>query len=306
MTDTPLKVAILGCGPAGLFAAHAAAQAGAEFTIFSKPRKSFMRGAQYLHKPIPGLSGDAFDVTYELWGSVAGYREKVYGEMEDILVSPETLVGTSPAWDIREAYDNAWDLYADPHDGSRTIVPVDYETGHDSVHLDMMSGDYDLVISSIPAWLLCRNPDHKFESTEVWATEGLKSFKDPTFWPPHSGPDGRVDNIVVCSGDPDDWWYRQSRIHGWENTEFPLDRKPAVPDGYKVHKVTKPVRTDCDCHPDIVRVGRYGQWKKGVLTHHAYEDSVLALVAAEQRGAEMVETFGGIRVDGWPFVGDDR
>lgn len=286
MTDQPLKVAILGCGPAGLFAAHAAAQAGAEFTIFSKPRKSFMRGAQYLHKPIPGLTGDSFDVTYELWGSVEGYRRKVYGEMEDILVSPETLVGTSPAWDIREAYDNAWDLYADPHDLSRSIVPVDFETGHDGVFLDTMSGEYDLVISSIPAWLLCRNAEHSFESTTVWATEGLKRPREMGF---HDS-DGHTlrDNLVVCSGDSDDWWYRQSRIHGWENTEFPQDRKPVAPQGVRVHQVTKPVRTSCDCHPDIVRVGRYGQWKKGVLTHDAYDDAVRAIVAAEQRGGVVV------------------
>lgn len=280
MTDTPIKVAILGCGPAGLFAAHAAHQAGAEFTIFSKARKSFMRGAQYLHKPIPGLSGESFDVTYELWGSVEGYRHKVYGEMEDILVSPETLVGTSPAWDIREAYDKAWDLY-----GEDNVVPVDFESGHDSAFLDNMSADYDVVISSIPAWLMCRNPHHIFASTAVWATEGLKRPKEMGF---HDS-DGKTlrDNLVVCSGDSQDWWYRQSRIHGWENTEFPLDRQPVERDGVRVHKVVKPVRTDCDCHPDIVRIGRYGKWQKGVLTHHAYEDAVLAIVAAEQRNAEV-------------------
>ena len=286
MTDAPLKIAILGCGPAGLFAAHAAAQAGADFTIFSKPRKSFMRGAQYLHKPIPGLSGDSFDVTYELWGSVEGYRRKVYGEMEDILVSPETLIGTSPAWDIREAYDNAWDRYADPADGSRFIVPADFETGHDGVFLDMMSGDYDLVISSIPAWLLCRNPEHSFDSKEVWATEGLKRPMEMGFQVAGTGV--MRDNLVVCSGDPDDWWYRQSRIHGWENTEFPIDHKPSERPGVRVHKVVKPVRTNCDCHKDIVRIGRYGKWQKGILTHHAYEDAVTAIVAAEQRGQVVV------------------
>ena len=285
--EPPLRVAILGCGPAGLFAAHAAEQAGASFRIFSKDRKSFMRGAQYLHQPIPGLSGEPFDVTYELWGSVAGYRNKVYGEMEDILVSPETLIGTSPAWDIREAYDNAWDLYGDPLDGrGGKIVPVDFETGHDAHFLDHMAENYDLVLSSIPAPLLCRDPEHIFESKKVWATEGLKRPMEMGFQVAGTGV--MRDNLVVCSGDPEDWWYRQSRIHGWENTEFPLDHKPVERDGVRVHAVVKPIRTNCDCNPDIQRIGRYGKWQKGVLTHHAYEDAVRMIVAAEQRGAGVV------------------
>lgn len=271
MTNNPIRVAVLGCGPAGLFAAHAAVMAEAEVTIFSKARKSFMRGAQYLHRPIPGLSGDPFEVTYELWGTVDGYRTKVYGDMGDVLVSPETLVGVAPAWDIREAYDKAWELYG------HLVVDVDFASGE--AWIDNMVKEYDLVVSTIPAPVLCSNPDHKFYSQKVWVTEGLKRPMEMGFQVAGTGV--MRDNLVVCSGDPDDWWYRQSRIHGWENTEFPHNQRPAGGE-HKVHEVEKPLRHTCTCHPEVVRMGRYGAWRKGVLSHEAFEDTAREIVALEQ------------------------
>jgi hypothetical protein len=261
-----MKVAILGCGPAGLFAAHAAVQAGHLVTIFSKPRKSYMRGAQYLHRPIPGLSGEPFKVDYELWGTVEGYRSKVYGDMSDILVSPESLVGRADAWDIREAYDAAWELYGDGINDWDATAPGAWQE-----IADLERGT--VVISTIPATLLCHNLDHCFTSQKVWATEGLKRPHEMGFdGNSRDGVEYSRDNLVVCSGDPDDWWYRQSRIHGWENTEFPYDKKPNTTK-VAVHEVTKPIATDCDCFPTIHRMGRYGAWKKGVLSDAAYYDT---------------------------------
>lgn len=275
MTTAPLRVAVLGCGPAGMFAAHAAAEAEAQFTIFSKARKSYMRGAQYLHRPIPGLSGDPFEVEYQLKGSVDGYREKVYGDMGDILVSPESLVGISPAWDIREAYDAAWDLY-----GSK-VVDVDFATmGDRGSFFTELSRTHDLVVSTIPAPLLCvRNTEHEFRSQHVWVTENIKSLGEFEY---SQHDDTLIDNLVVCSGNPDDWWYRQSRIHGWENTEYSLDHKPRETPAFKVHDVTKPIDHTCTCHPEFARAGRYGVWKKGVLSHEAFYGTALALVGLEQ------------------------
>lgn len=275
MTTEPIRVAVLGCGPAGMFAAHAAVEGEAQVNIFSKARKSYMRGAQYLHRPIPGLSGDPFEVEYQLKGSVDGYRDKVYGDMGDILVSPETLVGVSKAWDIREAYDAAWELYG------HKVTDVDFGTmGDPGSFFRNLSNNYDLVVSTIPAPLLCqRKTAHKFRAQHVWVTENIKSLGEFEY-SPHD--DTLADNLVVCSGDPDDWWYRQSRIHGWENTEYPLDHKPRETGQFKVHDVTKPLSHDCDCHPEFARAGRYGVWKKGVLSHEAYYDTARAIVGLEQ------------------------
>ena len=51
-----MNVAVLGCGPAGLIAAWAAEQAGADVQIYSKKVQSIIPGSQYLHGPIPGVS----------------------------------------------------------------------------------------------------------------------------------------------------------------------------------------------------------------------------------------------------------
>lgn len=262
-----MKVAVLGCGPAGLFAAHAAKQAGCEVSILSKARKSFMRGAQYLHKPIPGLSGEPFEVLYDLVGTTEGYRRKVYGDLTDILVSPETLVGPAEAWDIREAYDNAWDMYS-----------ADIQEW-DAVRDGLDGIEADLVLSTIPAYLLCSNDEHQFQSQMIWSIDVIKPQVNTAGYFTYT--DGApVDNLVLCSGDPDDWWYRASRIHGWENTEFPLENEPTDSPHYSKHKVEKPLRTDCTCRASIVRIGRYGMWKKGVLSHEAYYDTLKRLEGA--------------------------
>lgn len=264
-----LRVAILGCGPSGLFAAHAAYGLNCQVDILSKPRKSFMRGAQYLHQPIPGLSRDPFQIDYRLEGSAEGYRAKVYGEDSTVDVSPESLVGTHDAWDIREAYDASWDLY------KNDITPWNIDHGV----LGFPMSDYDLVLSTVPAKLLCTNqwthegnPSRcEFESEKIWSTNYVKRFG--TF------ADAATDNVVVCSGEPDDWWYRASRIHGWENTEFPADRRPPG----DVWEVEKPISTSCYCHPGILRLGRYGQWTKGVLAHDSFYNAEEAILQTLER-----------------------
>ena len=249
-----MNVAILGCGPAGLFAAHAATLAGHKVTILSKPRRSFMRGAQYLHRPIPGLSAESFKVDYRLKGSVEGYRDKVYGDLSDILVSPLTLTGVADAWDIREAYEAAWKLYG---------ANVEYWDANTEDMQEIVS-EFDEVINTIPAKILCASPSvHEFVSQKIWSTNFVKPVG--VF-----AAEIMPDNLVVCSGDAEDWWYRQSRIHGWENTEFPHDRKP---NAKEVWEVEKPISTTCNCWPTVLSMGRYGAWKKGVLSDSAFYDT---------------------------------
>jgi hypothetical protein len=246
-----VKVLILGCGPAGLIAAHAAYNRGAELMIASKARKSYMNGAQYLHAPIPGVSlRYPFEINYELVGDVAGYRDKVYGPDSGIQVSPESLLGQHEAWDIREAYDNLWALYGS-YVRDVVITP--------SV-LSEMKRDWkpDVIISTIPAKILCYDGRHKFLSEDIWSTNSLER-KIP-------------DNTVLCNGESDINWYRASRILGFQKTEFPYDKYPATYNG-QIWRVTKPLSTNCWCFPEVHRMGRYGRWTKGVLSHEAWEEA---------------------------------
>lgn len=254
-----MKVLILGCGPAGLIAAHAAYNRGANFVVMSKARKSFMNGAQYLHAPIPGVSiKDPFEINYVLSGDVAGYRDKVYGPDIKVEVSPESLIGRHQAWDIREAYDSLWGLYGSD------VQDVDITPKV----LSNIKRNWkpDVIISTIPAHILCHNSSHKFGHEQVWATNQLECTLS--------------DNTVLCNGEPGFDWYRASRIQGFTNTEWPHNKYPLSYQG-QIWRVVKPLWTDCRCFPDVHRMGRYGSWTKGVLSHQAWEEANKIMDGAE-------------------------
>jgi hypothetical protein len=249
------KVVVFGCGPAGLMAAHAAVLSGTadDVRIVSRKRKSPMLGAQYLHLPIPGVTRyrSGFDIDYQLRGSVAGYREKIYNPMvgRDISVSVESLVGKRRAWSIRDAYDKLWELYED------YIIEIpDIRTNHIQ---DVLDWNADHYISTLPATLLCEKAGwHRFVSQDVWVSDNMIE-QVPA-------------NTVVCNGEYHTAWYRVSNIDGHANSEWPSEDRPPI----KVAQVKKPIGTDCGCFPDIVQMGRYGKWKKGILAHEAFYETL--------------------------------
>lgn len=247
--------AILGCGPAGLFAAHALVQRGWRVVIYSNKRRSEMFGAQYLHRPIPGLT-DATQgrhVQYQLLGGTAEeYRAKVYGRRSGIRVSPEELSADHTAWDIRAAYYTAWELYKDhilhtPHITSGWAWSLSQEIK---------------VISTLPAPTLCENEEHSFDSQQVWAVGDAP--ERGVFCPVTEAKPFQV----LCNAGTDTGWYRNANVFGYRTAEWPGGRKPPI-EG--IAAVEKPLSTNCDCQPSIVRLGRYGEWRKGVLSHEAYE-----------------------------------
>jgi hypothetical protein len=190
---------------------------------------------------------------------VEGYRDKVYSDieaLEDITVSPELFVGYHESWSLRQAYDWLWAQW-----GSAI---VDCTIDQDRL-MDMVAA-YDAVVSSIPAPALCYQKDiHQFH--------GVKVAID-SYWFGDVRPLSTSKNLVVCNGFPYNkanptatGWYRTSTIFGQSNTEW-SPKVGIVPPNSQL--VVKPLRTDCDCWPNIVRAGRYGQWQKGVLSHEAF------------------------------------
>lgn len=239
------NVAILGCGPSGLFAAHAVAGLlGHDVTIFSIRQKSVMPGAMYLHDPIPDLTPAEPEamVRYIKVGSKEGYAEKVYGSPDAPCSWDGFPEGELPAWSMARAYEELWRRY------EHRIIdqPINGGTA------DRLLRMHELVISTIPAPALC-NGDHEFRSVEVHI--------EPT-WPFTT----KHDNTVVYNGIPKSRWYRASRLFGHEATESMAPVQGSQPG-------RKPLDTDCDCRPGIHRAGRFGRWKKGVLVHHAFKDA---------------------------------
>jgi hypothetical protein len=245
------SVAVLGCGPAGLMVAHAAAMSGWNFRIYSKKQKSKLFGAQYLHEDIPGLEhGGPMTVKYQLDGTPEQYRRKVYGEEWDGTVSPEDYEGEHYAWDLRLAYEHLW-----------------FDYGHEVVDFDLQERNHyytwaaDLVISTVPRTVWDSNEDN-FKSTTVWAMgdgdyERVHLHRPPPFH-------------VMCDGTKNHAWYRVSNIFGyctmewpqWWNTPFASVTPPA----HGAVRVAKPLVYTGNAARDFIHLGRFAQWEKGVLT----------------------------------------
>jgi hypothetical protein len=255
------KVLILGCGPAGLFAAHALARRGVEFDIWSKYRRSEMFGAQYLHMNLPGLTEEADRawVSYRLIGTNEEYARKVYGDEVPDFVSPERYVGIKAAWDIRAAYYRAWREYSSQiWDCDR--INADWWVRHQ----DMWEG-YRFIVSTIPRTELCAasltGQQHTFRMQEIWAIGDApeRGIRCPIRVAPAA---------VVCDGTRDVSWYRAANVFDYCTVEWSTEFKPPIE---HVAKVVKPIGTNCNCWIDrITFLGRYGAWDKGQLSHDAY------------------------------------
>jgi hypothetical protein len=236
--------------------------------IFSNARKSEMFGAQYLHDEITGLTPrrPEFAVAYILNGKAEDYAAKVYGETPPDFVSPDSLEGEHPGWDIRRAYDVAWEMYEDNIFNTGKLTAAKLREAVDSGLLKLA----DLVISTIPAPDICyRSGEHSFTARDAWAIGDA----------PERGVECPVTVLrdsVVCDGTDAVGWYRASNVAGYRTAEWPEQSKPPL-EG--IARVTKVVRTNCDCWraEGFWRTGRYGAWDKKLFTHHAYWSILSAL-----------------------------
>jgi len=265
MTRTP-RVVVLGCGPAGLIAAHTVRSLySGEVICFSVKRPSDLYGCQYLHAPIPDTPGwdeDGQEVDYRLLGDTEVYRAKVYGSLTPP-VSPEKYEGNHWAWDLRKTYSWLWETYES--------CVQDVKVRPEDVKPMLAHLQPDLMVSSIPLPALCQaGSRHTFQSVPCWA---LGDAPDRGQFVRDRFPIKPF--TVLCNGSKDVSWYRLSNVFDYATVEWPgHKRKPPV-EG--VAEFRKPLSNDCDCLPDVLRVGRYGQWQKGVLSHETYERVVKAM-----------------------------
>lgn len=258
-----MMVLVLGCGPAGLMAAHAAALADSKVAILSHKQKSKLFGAQYLHAPIPLATpsdADVAVVNYELRGTIDGYRQKVYPDQPDVQVSPETLGGLHHGWDLRATYERLWGMYGH--------AVTEFHITPDTVQQAIKDLQADLVVSTVPAPALCSN-GHNFRSQQVQAFGDAPELN-------RYCPISVKESTVVVDGTQDVSWYRASNIFGYKTVEWPAHVSPPIPG---VSSIRKPIDTDCDCMPAVMRSGRFGKWRKGVLSHETFAEVSQALAA---------------------------
>lgn len=253
-------IAILGSGPAGLLAAHGIGLTGHPIAIISKPVKSRIGGAQFLHMAIPELTHDEPDamVTFRIEGTEATYRQKVYGALPVPFTSIDGLVDghVQPAWHMEKAYDRLWHEFGQSL--NEQVVTPDW--------LDENKDNFAAIVSAIPRTALCRSlsgdapVNHEFFNQKVRiANECMRP--------------GLPDMTVMYNGTRDVSWYRTSQLFGHGGTEWGNGLNPP----FETVEVSKPVRCTCDCYPEIIKVGRFGRWKKGVLIHDGFTSALKEL-----------------------------
>jgi hypothetical protein len=235
-----VKVAVIGCGPAGLAAAHAAIGRGADVQIFAPKNKTPQNGPLLMQRPLPGINTNHPDGTIHqivINGSILGYRYKLYGDI-NIGINGDILVPSYPAWRHKETYDALWSRYHHLIIDMHIIPPV----------LQTMHQEYDLVVSTAPAAAMClmkdswRDPSyrHHFESKAVAVTQRCEY------------PDQPYNTIIFNAGE-NDLWVRSSNIFGNMVTEWPVSAAPA-----ESRIIQKPISTNCSCFPHVLRTGRFG------------------------------------------------
>lgn len=251
-----LHVAVLGCGPAGLLAAHAVGLAGHRPTVYSVYKPSPIGGAQYLHRAIPGITDQDPDgeIKFLKPGNRENYAMRVYGDPQ-APTSWDNYEGVHPIWNMRRAYAKLWAAYE-----SRVVdTKLDFGVVRD------LSLTHDYVISTVPLKAICRG-DHSFTSQDVYITEEDLGLQENEIVMNGMAPnDDSLDTERTS-------WYRASKIFGHSSAEYPHPPFHAT-----CVKVTKPLKSNCVCHGEVYLAGRYGQWEKGVLIHHAYERALKVL-----------------------------
>lgn len=245
------SIAILGCGPSGLMAAHAAVLRGQTVSIFSRKIKSEIGGAQYLHRQIPGITGEEPDGYIHVIkrGTPEGYAEKVYGDGKRSTSWHDHRQGAQvPAWDLRKAYDKLWEMYA----------PRALDVEIDSDWVGFLLKNYKAVISTVPAPVVCEDSGHEFARQEI--TIDLRCLDIS-------------DNTMIYNGVRSFPWYRASRIFGVVGGyEYPGDIAAQYRQfGARMVTARKPLSTTCTCWPNLFKAGRYGVWDKSLLTHDSFQ-----------------------------------
>ena len=255
-------------------AAHACAVSGVEFSVYSKRRKSYLFGSQYLHEPIPELIGEheGRPVRYLNVGTPEEYRRKTHGKFWDGIIAPEDFESEHTAWNIREAYERLWIRYGRGVVHSEIVDGVLYAGG-----MNWMKelAAHDLVISTVPRRLWAVDGD-EFIYSEGWALGDA----------PEHGifvPFDITDNTIICDGSQEVQYNRLSKVFGYTTVEWPAHididivmAKPGMPLPSKFIKplAFTPSATVENETSKWLHTGRFGAWRKAVLVTDAWHDTI--------------------------------
>lgn len=251
------KIAILGAGPSGLFAAHACAQYGHSITIFDKNPSSTRQnaGVFYIHANCDLLL-DEEEIKQIVLGTLGKseeeiakeYGQKVYKQnipkvsILEALHRP-TIVG----YNAVQAINRLWYLYEE-------FIKITEIKGFNDISL--LLNKFDKIISTIPAQILF--PNHNYEFVTAWLSFNQAPLEEQSY--------------VFYSISPTHSWYRMSSIFDSFVTEYPGHYYNEIDNFESFIKIKKVIKVTPELPKieNLFLVGRYGAWDKSCLSHDAY------------------------------------
>lgn len=255
-----MKVAVLGSGPSGMFAAHAAVQSGVDEVVIFDRQPDIARktsGVFYIHDSCDLLL-EGHTINQCVLGALGQseqtvarkYGIKVYGKPIEKVSIVDVLKNRSTyGYNSQQAMDRLWDLYKDN-------IEIQSFENYDEI-ADLLTKGFDKVISTIPAPNLF--PGLIFNFEKAWMRVGKAPINE---------------SFIFYSVSPVHKWYRASALFGTFVQEFPWSIPKKEKDGYQIFDIMKVIDIDnggqLPEHPDILFAGRFGAWAKKELTHDVY------------------------------------
>lgn len=243
------SVAIVGSGPDGLLAAHAADICGWDFTVYSvgKYGDEPINPDEYLTEPIPGMTENiTVVVDHHRIGTAEEYDEKIgFPDSLPIVSATNEDDWKDYAWDLQACYEKLKAAYF------KHVVPASKWPGpinHNSPFVEMLH-ESDLVISTVPR--------------PMWAEKGSAiDFKYAKLWRKNDVFGPKENNVVIHDGSKDVGFCIAAQVFGRIVTYWPHNRKPPI-EGLEEHVI--PLRTEGLPMPEgIVHFGSTAMWLSDV------------------------------------------
>lgn len=261
-----MHVIVIGCGPAGLAAAHAAVGLGCTVQIIGPKRQTPQHGPVFLQRPIPGISNDhpeGYIKQLVVGGSIIDYRLKLYGDVNISITSDGILRDGIHTWSVQKAYSMLWVLYSD-------LIHSEFLRPEE---VDSLKAD--LIVNTAPLPNLCLNPrgiDHRVHTGHEFTRVDVALYFEASY-------PNQPDNTIIYNAYDEPRWVRSSSVFGNEVTEYNPRDLHYDTDEFKDPDriIQKPLSTNCDCHPNVLRCGRFGAWNNMAWIDSAYYDTRTAI-----------------------------
>lgn len=274
-----MKVAILGSNVEALLAAYTAKLLNCNVKIFTTNNTS--------PKPNPNRTNNFTTESLDssIFDNLCDKPSKVHlfkAEPENIVKKSnlaDLVFANLPCFSTNQESFDAWNLdYIESRLFTETFDDVVLcNVMNEALVEDIRNSGSDIIISTVPLSEICKNPAHSFPLLTTTGTFRDWGFEiDPLNDFPYIYWNGKI------SGSS---WFRVSYTFGRIFTEYPSTIRPPYIRSDELFPVEYPNNTTCNCNPDILRIGNWGNWSSG------YCDRSLLKIYNKIRQA--IRTFNG-------------